>query len=59
MGLGMVAATGGVVLTVVAANPSGENGANTVFGVVMCFLVAIALLGPWAARIAAGYSACR
>ncbi|MEV7185383.1 FtsX-like permease family protein [Kitasatospora sp. NPDC093102] len=52
--LGLVAIAGGVVLTVVAANLSGENAANTALGVVMCFLVAIALLGPWVARIAAG-----
>ncbi|MFJ7906971.1 FtsX-like permease family protein [Kitasatospora sp. NPDC096204] len=52
--LGVVAIAGGVVLTAVAANLSGENAANTALGVVMCFLVAIALLGPWVARIAAG-----
>ncbi|MFE7526579.1 ABC transporter permease [Kitasatospora sp. NPDC057542] len=52
--LGLVAIAGGVVLTVVAANLRGENAANTALGVVMCFLVAIALLGPWVARIAAG-----
>ncbi|MEU3571637.1 FtsX-like permease family protein, partial [Kitasatospora sp. NPDC036755] len=52
--LGLVAVVGGVVLAVVAAGMSGENAANTALGVVMCFLAAIALLGPWVARVAAG-----
>ncbi|MFI2610373.1 FtsX-like permease family protein [Kitasatospora sp. NPDC018619] len=52
--LGVLAIAGGVVLTVVAAGLSGESAANTALGVVMCFLVAVALLGPWVARIAAG-----
>ncbi|MEU1285121.1 FtsX-like permease family protein [Kitasatospora sp. NPDC005856] len=52
--LGLVAVAGGVVLVFVAAGLSGENAANTALGVVMCFLVATALLGPWVARIAAG-----
>ncbi|MFJ6618123.1 ABC transporter permease [Kitasatospora sp. NPDC091335] len=52
--LGVLAIAGGLVLTVVAAGLSGENAANTALGVVMCFLVAIALLGPWVARAATG-----
>ncbi|MFF3002128.1 ABC transporter permease [Kitasatospora sp. NPDC057940] len=52
--LGVVAIAGGVVLTVVAASLDGENAASTALGVVMCFLLAIALLGPWVARITAG-----
>ncbi|MFD4656338.1 FtsX-like permease family protein [Kitasatospora sp. NPDC058444] len=50
--LGLVAVAGGLVLTAVAAGLDGENAANTALGVVMCFLVAVALLGPWVARIA-------
>ncbi|MGW3184495.1 ABC transporter permease [Kitasatospora sp. NPDC001119] len=52
--LGLAAVVGGVVLAAVAAGLSGENAANTALGVVMCFLVATALLGPWVARVAAG-----
>ncbi|WP_316528427.1 ABC transporter permease [Kitasatospora brasiliensis] len=52
--LGVVAIIGGVVLSVVASTLDGENAANTALGVVMCLLVAIALLGPWVARAAAG-----
>ncbi|MFE7192231.1 FtsX-like permease family protein [Kitasatospora sp. NPDC057541] len=51
--LGVVFTAGGVVLAAVAANLDGENAANTALGVVMCFLVAVALLGPWVARSAA------
>ncbi|MET8540476.1 FtsX-like permease family protein [Kitasatospora sp. NPDC004799] len=52
--LGLVAVAGGLVLIAVAASLDGENAANTALGVVMCFLVAVALLGPWVARIATG-----
>ncbi|MFE6864969.1 FtsX-like permease family protein [Kitasatospora sp. NPDC057692] len=51
--LGVVAAAGGVVLAGVAAGLDGANAANTALGVVMSFLVAVALLGPWVARAAA------
>ncbi|MFF8775366.1 FtsX-like permease family protein [Kitasatospora sp. NPDC015120] len=51
--LGVVFAAGGVVLAGVAAGLDGENAANTALGVVMSFLVAVALLGPWVARAAA------
>ncbi|MFE2109778.1 FtsX-like permease family protein [Kitasatospora sp. NPDC059463] len=51
--LGVVFTAGGVVLAAVAATLDGENAANTALGVVMCFLVAVALLGPWVARAAA------
>lgn len=43
--LGLAAAVGGVVLAGVAAGESGDNAANTALGVVMCLLVAVALLG--------------
>ncbi|MFE7564006.1 FtsX-like permease family protein [Kitasatospora sp. NPDC057500] len=51
--LGVVFTAGGVVLAGVAAGLDGENAANTALGVVMSFLVAVALLGPWVARAAA------
>ncbi|RLV08554.1 ABC transporter permease [Streptomyces griseocarneus] len=44
--LGLAAVAGGVVLAGVAYGESGDNAANTALGVVMCFLVAVALLGP-------------
>ena len=51
---GALALAGGVVMAAVAANLSGESAANTALGVVMCFLVAVALLGPLLARVATG-----
>lgn len=50
---GLVALAGGVALSLVAAGLDGENAANTALGVVMCFLLAVALLGPVVARLAA------
>ncbi|MCC3769007.1 FtsX-like permease family protein [Streptomyces sp. UNOC14_S4] len=44
--LGLAAVAGGVTLAGVAYGESGDNAANTALGVVMCFLVAVALLGP-------------
>lgn len=51
--LGALALAGGVALAAVAAQLSGADAANTALGVVMCFLVAVALLGPLLARLAA------
>ena len=51
--LGAVALAGGVVLATVAAQQAGDAAANTALGVVMCFLLAVALLGPLLARLAA------
>ncbi|MEZ0094402.1 FtsX-like permease family protein [Streptacidiphilus sp. EB129] len=51
--LGALALVGGVVLSAVAAHLSGADAANTALGVVMCFLLAVALLGPLLARLAA------
>ncbi|WP_406205975.1 ABC transporter permease [Kitasatospora sp. NBC_01560] len=51
---GLLFAAGGVSLAAVAAGLDGSNAANTALGVVMCFLTAVALLGPWVARAAAG-----
>ncbi|MDH6710998.1 putative ABC transport system permease protein [Kitasatospora sp. MAA19] len=51
--IGLVFAAGGVAAAVFAAALDGMNAANTALGVVMCFMTAVALLGPWVARIAA------
>ncbi|MEU6841326.1 FtsX-like permease family protein [Streptomyces sp. NPDC046716] len=51
--LGIAAAVGGVVLAVVAGQLSGDDAANTALGVVMCFMLAVALLGPLVARACA------
>ncbi|MFB7615952.1 FtsX-like permease family protein [Kitasatospora sp. NPDC056181] len=51
---GLLLAAGGVALAAVATGLDGMNAANTALGVVMCFLMAVALLGPWVARAAAG-----
>ncbi len=53
-GLGLLFAVGGTVLAGVATGLNGTDAANTALGVVMCFLTAVALLGPWVARVAAG-----
>ncbi len=42
------------MLAGVATGLNGTDAANTALGVVMCFLTAVALLGPWVARVAAG-----
>ncbi|MFD9721342.1 FtsX-like permease family protein [Streptomyces sp. NPDC059076] len=52
--LGIAALVGGIALTGVAASTSGEDAANTALGVVMCFMLAVALLGPLIARVCAG-----
>ncbi|WP_405663745.1 ABC transporter permease [Streptomyces sp. RK9] len=52
--LGVAAAVGGVVLSGVAANTSGDDAANAALGVVMLFMLAVALLGPLVARACAG-----
>lgn len=51
--LGIAAAVGGVVLSVVAAHLSGDDAANTALGIVMLFMLAVALLGPLVARTCA------
>ncbi|KRV46562.1 ABC transporter permease [Wenjunlia vitaminophila] len=49
--LGVAFAVGGTVLATVAADLDGEDAANTALGVVMCFLAAVALLGPLLVRL--------
>ncbi|MCX4745023.1 ABC transporter permease [Kitasatospora sp. NBC_01287] len=51
--LGLLCTAGGVVAAVLAAGLDGAKAANTALGVVMCFMAAVALLGPWVARLAA------
>ncbi|MBZ4321621.1 FtsX-like permease family protein [Streptomyces huiliensis] len=51
--LGLAALVGGTFLAGLAAEQSGETAANTALGVVMCFLLAVALLGPLVARLCA------
>ncbi|MER5767032.1 ABC transporter permease [Streptomyces sp. NPDC001985] len=51
--LGIAAAAGGVVFAGVAAHETGENAANAALGVVMLFMLAVALLGPLIARLCA------
>ncbi|MFI0240058.1 FtsX-like permease family protein [Streptomyces sp. NPDC016845] len=51
--LGVAAAVGGVFLAILAADLSGDDAANAALGVVMCFMLAVALLGPLVARLAA------
>ncbi|MEU1130614.1 FtsX-like permease family protein [Streptomyces sp. NPDC005900] len=48
--LGVAAAVGGVVLSGIAASAAGEDAANAALGVVMLFMLAVALLGPLVAR---------
>ncbi|GAA2337913.1 ABC transporter permease [Streptomyces cuspidosporus] len=48
--LGTAALAGGCVLTGVAASTSGEDAANAALGVVMLFMLAVGLLGPFVAR---------
>ncbi|MFE6225944.1 ABC transporter permease [Streptomyces sp. NPDC057854] len=50
---GVAAAGGGVALAGVAAAGSGEDAANAALGVVMLFMLAVALLGPLLARLSA------
>lgn len=51
--LGVLALAGGAVLAGVAAHESGEDAANAALGVVMLFMLAVALLGPLIARLCA------
>ncbi|WP_335936327.1 ABC transporter permease [Streptomyces sp. PTD5-9] len=51
--LGVAALVGGLVLAGVAGAGSGEDAANAALGVVMLFMLAVALLGPLIARICA------
>ncbi|MFD4632900.1 ABC transporter permease [Streptomyces sp. NPDC058284] len=48
--LGVAAAVGGVVFAGFAANNTGEDAANAALGVIMLFMLAVALLGPLVAR---------
>ncbi|WP_327682311.1 FtsX-like permease family protein [Kitasatospora sp. NBC_00458] len=52
--VGLLFAAGGVALAGLASALKGSDAANTALGVVMCFMTAVALLGPWVARAAAG-----
>lgn len=49
--LGLGALVGGGFLTVVAARSAGDDAANAALGVVMLFMLAVALLGPLVARL--------
>ncbi|MFI7315924.1 FtsX-like permease family protein [Streptomyces venezuelae] len=48
--LGIAAAIGGVVFAGFAANNTGDDAANAALGIVMLFMLAVALLGPLVAR---------
>ncbi|MCI3930702.1 ABC transporter permease [Streptomyces sp. AN091965] len=48
--LGIAATVGGIVLSRVAATSTGDDAANAALGVVMLFMLAVALLGPLVAR---------
>lgn len=52
--LGIAAVVGGVVCAGLAAHEKGEDAANAALGVVMLFMLAVALLGPLVARFCAG-----
>ncbi|OKJ03277.1 FtsX-like permease family protein [Kitasatospora sp. CB01950] len=52
--LGVLFAAGAVALAVAAAGMAGATAANLALGVVLCFLVAVGLLGPWLVRGAVG-----
>ncbi|MEU2436092.1 FtsX-like permease family protein [Streptomyces rubradiris] len=54
--LGAGALVGGGFLTVLAARSAGEDAANAALGVVMLFMLAVALLGPLVARLCAALS---
>ncbi|GGW44518.1 FtsX-like permease family protein [Streptomyces griseoloalbus] len=51
--LGLAAVGGGSVLAGVAASAAGADAANASLGVVMLFMLAVALLGPLVARLCA------
>lgn len=48
--LGIAAAVGGAIFAGFAAHNTGEDAANAALGVVMLFMLAVALLGPLVAR---------
>ncbi|MFI0896834.1 FtsX-like permease family protein [Streptomyces sp. NPDC020983] len=50
--LGTAALAGGVALAVVAAHTTGDDAASVALGVVFCFMVGVALLGPVVAWLA-------
>lgn len=52
--LGLVALVGGAILTGVSADSAGDDAAGAALGVVMLFMLAVALLGPLVARLCAG-----
>ncbi|MGW1963714.1 ABC transporter permease [Streptomyces sp. NPDC001935] len=52
-GLGIGAVVGGGFLTGLAARSAGDDAANAALGVVMLFMLAVALLGPLVARLCA------
>ncbi|MEU1282638.1 FtsX-like permease family protein [Kitasatospora sp. NPDC005856] len=51
--LGLLFAAGGCTAAGVASALDGDKAAQVALGVVMCLMVAVALLGPWLARAAA------
>jgi putative ABC transport system permease protein len=51
--LGVAATVGGCVLASVAAHQTGDDAASVALGVVFCFMLAVALLGPVVAWLAA------
>ncbi|MGW6461826.1 FtsX-like permease family protein, partial [Streptomyces sp. NPDC055078] len=52
--LGVGALVGGTFLTGLSAGSAGDDAAGAALGVVMCFMLAVALLGPLVARLCAG-----
>ncbi|WP_432058653.1 FtsX-like permease family protein [Streptomyces sp. bgisy022] len=52
--LGVAALVGGAFLTGVSARSAGDDAAGAALGVVMCFMFAVALLGPLIARLGVG-----
>ncbi|NEB79128.1 ABC transporter permease [Streptomyces sp. SID14478] len=52
--LGIGAVVGGAILTGVAARATGDDAAGAALGVVLLFMLAVALLGPLLARLCAG-----
>lgn len=52
--LGIGALVGGVFLTGLSASSAGDDAAGAALGVVMSFMLAVALLGPLVARLCAG-----
>lgn len=52
--LGVAALVGGTALAGVAAGSAGDGATGAALGVVMCFMLAVGLLGPLVARLCAG-----